>query len=313
MKKQLLSALAIAFATASFAQSKMTSTGYADLFEDGVVAASAEDGWYSDATIYPSITEEGGKLVISAENADMKFKGFGLYLQPTTKIDVTASKTVKMDVTNNGDVDIVLRVDLKVVDPNFGTTNCPVSLGDTVNANFDVANKITIPAGTTKSLDIDYTGATYEYDEDCSDDAWTPAYYEIQDWTDAVGLYIVINGGAGESWCNGVGCDPFTGTIAIDNLVIGTRPINVDGILNSANISSISVSPNPASDFTTLNYNATAETVVNVADLKGNVVKSLKGSTTSATINTSDLTPGLYVVTVLVDGVPSAVEKLVVK
>ncbi|GAL83025.1 hypothetical protein MYP_251 [Sporocytophaga myxococcoides] len=98
----------------------------------------------------------------------------------------------------------------------------------------------------------------------------------------------------------------------IDNIKV-SGPGVIASILNNARVSTISLAPNPASDFTTLNYNATAETVVNVADLKGTVVKTVKGSTTSATINTSDLTSGLYVVTVNVDGVPSAVEKLVVK
>jgi len=98
----------------------------------------------------------------------------------------------------------------------------------------------------------------------------------------------------------------------VDNIKI-TGPGVISGILNNSKVSTISLAPNPASDFATLTYSATAETVVNVADLKGSVVKTVKGSTSSATINTSDLTSGLYVVTVVVDGVPSAVEKLVVK
>jgi len=310
MKKQLLSALAIAFATASFAQSQYDATGYFDNFNDGEVQATAQDGWFKDATIYPSLVETDGKLVLTAANADQLFAGFGLYIKSATAIDVTNKPTVQFDVTNNGTAPIKLRVDLKLVDPNFpAAENCPAALGDTVNANTDDQ---TIAAGATVHLIYDYDGAGYTYNTVCGG-AWTPTTYQIEDFTRVAGLYMVINGGAGEVWCTTPGvCSPFSGTVSFDNLQIGAL-VNTDAILNGSNVSSISVSPNPASDFTTLNYNANAETVVNVSDLKGSVLKTVKGSSTSATINTSDLNSGLYVVTVLVNGVPSAVEKLVVK
>ncbi len=310
MKKQLLSVLAIAFATSSFAQSVFNGTGYFDGFDDGEIAATAEDGWYNDKTIYPSIVESDGKLVVTAAEADSAFKGFGLYIKSTNAIDITNNPVVKFSVTNNGTAPIRLRVDLKLVDPDFPAgQNCPAELGDTINANTD---PIIVPAGETVDAVYDYEGSGYEYNTTCEPGAgWNPEIYPVENFTRVAGLYIVINGGAGESWCNPASvCSKFSGTVSFDNLQIGS---NVDGILKGSKVSSISISPNPASDFTTLTYNATSEAVVNVSDLKGTVVKTVKGSTTSATINTSDLTSGLYVVTVNVDGVPSAVEKLVVK
>ncbi|WP_293892036.1 T9SS type A sorting domain-containing protein [Sporocytophaga sp.] len=72
--------------------------------------------------------------------------------------------------------------------------------------------------------------------------------------------------------------------------------------------------PNPSTDIATVAYKAkSSNVIVNVSDLKGNVVKSVNGTSTYANVATADLTAGLYVVSILVDGFPSSPQKLVVK
>lgn len=59
----------------------------------------------------------------------------------------------------------------------------------------------------------------------------------------------------------------------------------------------LTLAPNPASDFINISWSGNSEAQVNVHDMRGNLVKSTTG-TGSATVQTANLTPGIYLVKV---------------
>lgn len=312
MKRILLSILAVGAMYASNAQSIIGANGYSDNFDDNTIADDAENGWYADPTVY-TVSESGGKLQVAVAGGDQYFKGFGLYVKPTTgSVDATGNLVLSVDVTNpHATKAISVRIDAKFQDAGFTASNCPVASGDTVNANYGITNTYTVAANSTQTLTYTYTGAQYEYNTTCGG-AWTPTQYTIADFTEFVGLYMVINGGAGEAWCTTPDvCEAFTGTVSFDNLVFGTV---TTGLEDEADALSLSVSPNPTSGSAVVSYAAqSGDVTVSVSDLVGNEVASAAGSATSATVDASGLASGLYIVTVSVDGAPIAAKRLVVE
>ncbi len=286
--------------------------GYFDDFNDNVIADDAENGWYVDPGVY-SVAESGGQLQVTATNADQYFNGFGLYVKPATgQVDASGNLTLTVDVTNPSTTQSLdIRIDAKFVDAAFTGPNCPVASGDTVNANYGITNVQTIAPNTTATLTYTYTGAQFEYNTTCGG-AWTPTQYTISDFTEFVGLYIVINGGAGETWCTDTdgSCDAFSGTVSFDNLTFGTVATGID---EDIAVSS-SISPNPTSGSAVVTYaEQSGDVTVSVSDLLGNEVASAAGGSSSADIDASGLASGLYIVTVAVDGTPVSASRLVVE
>ncbi|MBX9852628.1 MAG: T9SS type A sorting domain-containing protein [Cytophagaceae bacterium] len=339
MKKILLSAIFSTLLGAfAMGQSVITTTSYFDNFNDGTVQAGANDGWYTSGTY--TTAETGGKLRITATNADQFFSGFGLYIKPATPIDITANKKLSMYITNNGSANMELRVDLKLVVAAFAptNTNCPAGLQDTINANYGVTttispgtagqagtdaggNTVVVFPGQTAFVTFNYAAAQFEYNGNCGG-AWSASYYTIPSngFVDLVGLYLVVNGGAGESWCGATdgSCAAFSGSIDLDNLKIGGTA-GVAGT-NSAvdNISSSVVYPNPASGTATveLNLKSSSDVKITLSDMLGREVAVIAEGRMSAleqTFDVSAFTKGLYTVNYSIDGVPAKSELLMVK
>jgi hypothetical protein len=109
-----------------------------------------------------------------------------------------------------------------------------------------------------------------------------------------------------------------TGAAAVGNVTFDSFVLGVEQTLATAAASelasSVTVTPNPASEVATVSYNAnSSNVVVKVTDLAGSVVKTVNGSSSAAVINTNDLSTGLYMVTVVVDGSAVKTERLFVK
>jgi hypothetical protein len=327
MKKLLLSAMLLCGAYFTNAQAVVTTTSYSDNFDDNTLQATATDGWYGGGPY--AVSESGGKLQITATNADQYFIGFGAYYKIPAKINVTSNKKLMVDISNPSSTQTLkVRMDLKLKDPGFTGTNCPAALADSISANFNVTttatnvvgttptfsnNTVTLAPSSSATVTFDYSSAQYEYDSPC-DATWTPLYYTIADFTDLTGLYIVVNPGAGESWCTGPECTAYTGTITFDNLKIGSTAV-VTGILapSIAN-SNMTITPNPASSEVLVSYSTSSDNLTfNVTDVTGKVVRSIAGNGSSANINVTDLAKGMYFVTTISNNAPVSVSKLVVE
>lgn len=206
----------------SYGQAVITPNKFSDDFNDGVLNSSNDHYWYTGSAY--SISESNGQLEITANQADQFYTGIYLDLFPQVPIDIQNSKTVSFKITNQGTDTIVLRVDLRLNDPMFMNTCMADSFmyaNHTPGIQYTYYT-ITVLPGETKNARLDYTGAKFEYGWQCGQ----AEYYEIQDFSDITGLFMVINGSAGESWCTfGPQCSLFTGTVLIDDLAIG-GPIN---------------------------------------------------------------------------------------
>jgi hypothetical protein len=296
MKKVLLSVSLVAAAMFANAQT-LTGSYFKDEFTDDIVANEAEFGYYDTPGLY-SLEESDGMMKVTQETADTKFNGFGMYIKPANPLNIASKKTVAMKLTNNGTKALKLRVDLAVVQESFdGSTQCTAALiakGDSINAN--TSNKsganfiVSIPAGETVVHEFDYTTSFYEAEQgaDCGG-PWNPTYTAIEatSFENVVGLFMVINGGAGESWCADADvCEQYTGTLEIDYLVIGDAPNAVTGKKSIA----LEVHPNPATSV--VNFGRTL-TNVSVYNSNGILVETLNSA---SSINVESFKAGVYLI-----------------
>lgn len=105
----------------------------------------------------------------------------------------------------------------------------------------------------------------------------------------------------------------YNGTLEIDWFVIAGQEIVTTGAFSAAPAAAEGIFPNPASEVATVNYSASSNAVVTVSDLAGNVVRTVNGTTSTASVNVADLTAGIYFVSVTENGTPVSNHKLVVK
>jgi hypothetical protein len=324
MKKILLT-LSLFASMSCFAQANWGPTGFSDFFDDGTVEATAEFGWYNtNSSATYAVTETGGKLNVAVTNADKFFNGFGMYGKPTTAVDLSSGRTLTVDITNTSATNTIkVRIDAKFVVSGFfnaGTmTNSElISAGDTISANknsSDASYEITIAPNTTSTATFNYVGAKYEYDADGG--PWSPSLYTINDFSKFAGFYIVVNGGATESWCSAPAnnvCDLFTGTVQFDNLVIGT----VTSTNEASSIASSKLFPNPATSEATLNLELKSNSNVKVvvSDVLGKEMMTVVDgnfSSVSKTFSTEALNAGVYNVTYYVNGSAAKTELLMKK
>jgi hypothetical protein len=87
--------------------------------------------------------------------------------------------------------------------------------------------------------------------------------------------------------------------LKIDNIQLKSHPLST-GVISPKNDNTISFYPNPAVDFFTLNINNTDnETAqLNIYNVAGSLVKSINITENQQVISTSNLSPGIYIVTV---------------
>ncbi|MFN6946758.1 MAG: T9SS type A sorting domain-containing protein, partial [Cytophagaceae bacterium] len=144
-----------------------------------------------------------------------------------------------------------------------------------------------------------------------------PAYFvQTFDYRRVTGVnFTVVNpnndegGGAPEWFHNGLS----NIELRIHSIRVGD--CNITNILQPTTVKKHTIAPNPASGTSLVSYDAvrSGNVMVNVADMMGNTVASFNGGRSETPINVSNLTKGVYVVTVYGDGAPVSASKLVVE
>lgn len=277
-----------------------------------------------------------GKLSIEVNNAGSYKNLFGISFGDDKSYDFSGNSDIQLVITNNGATPgdtLLLQLQLQSADGKGEYTPSSVTETDANGTTWSSPlrkKKIEffVLSGETKFIYLDLTPAgagegTGGYAADpvdpfpCSSPATCPVTVYNLNPAELEKILFFINPIVELPESDKTDYDAlgsYSGTIEISQLLVGTNLDVTSNKAKTAEVANLSITPNPSSDFATVSYNAkSSNVVVNVSDLKGNVVKSVNGTSTSAKVATSDLTAGLYVVSVLVDGVPSAPQKLVVK
>ncbi|MBO9699177.1 MAG: T9SS type A sorting domain-containing protein [Sporocytophaga sp.] len=277
-----------------------------------------------------------GKLSIEVNNAGSYKNLFGISFGDGKSFDFSGNSDIQLVIKNDGATPgDTLLIQMQLQSANGKGEYTPSSVVET-NANGTSwasplrKKKIEffVLSGETKNIYLDLTPAgagegTGGYAADpvdpfpCSSPATCPVTVYNLDPSQLEKILFFINPIVELPESDKTDYDPlgpYSGTIEISRLLVGTDLDVTSNKAKTADVANLSIYPNPSTDVATVSYNAkSSNVVVNVSDLKGNVVKSVNGTSTSANVATADLTAGLYVVSVLVDGVPSAPQKLVVK
>jgi len=328
MKKLLLSAV---FACSALFANAQCVSGYSPngIYDD--YSSTTENGsiyfWSGTGpagyTLTGSRTNTPGQLAIVGNQPYGSYTPVGLSFGTTgtgaqKTIDISSNKTFSVDLTNpSSDTSSIVFV-LAIADSNNAVTGTNMidtyaaagsDLGGFSNAYmYHIATTLT--PGQTKTFTGTYAGGYFA-------NYGTSTLDQNLDFTIISQVVMtVINSKQNaadqyKSYEIGNGSNP---VVLIDNLRIGTCG-TATSLTPAVSNTNMSITPNPANSEVVVSYSGSANNnvIFNVTDVTGKVVKSVAGNGSSANINVSDLSKGMYFVTTLSNNSPVSVSKLVVE
>jgi len=289
---------------------------------------------------YAPFTKTGGYLTYTVRQEEGRFEPVGISFGKDTNtnkintIDLSGNADFEVGIKNLSAEDVTFRISIQDTNGNNIDTYAKAS-EETNGAYYLYTIATTLSAGASvvfNSSDIKqeevpgsfangyYTKYTYTFDpiaepNGCPNNPGTIS--QDFDFTAVSGiLFTMLNAKASSASTTCYYQEALTdASVAIDYIKIGNVCPGLAGIKKANNVlRNLNIVPNPATSIATVNYEtAASNVVVKVSDLAGAVVKTVNGSSTSASFNVADLAHGLYIVTVEVDGSPVSMKKLMVK
>jgi len=197
-------------------------------------------------------------------------------------------------------------VSVKITNPSASDMILNIQMQDANGVYTDDASQVTVPANTSSLTTVTLNLTNKFHNLYGGFNGGTKTAVDSAHITQI--NFLPVGAGLGAAPWN----KKFKGDFVIDDIAVGG--VAVTGILSSSVSNNMSITPNPASSEAVVSYNASASNVTfNVTDVTGKVVKSVAGNGTSANINVSDLSKGMYFVTTISNNTPVSVSKLVVE
>ncbi len=148
------------------------------------------------------------------------------------------------------------------------------------------------------------------YPNDPSDDWTTPTAVTIPD-TEGGTLSIHINPNDPDFGCGDYAYYVMDGQTALDSVFIQVcKTASIEDLTPAL---SVSVAPNPASEYVTVKANGTDEASLKIVDVLGNVVMKETNIGTSKTVNVARFKNGIYFVIVDAPGAKAINRKIIVR
>jgi len=291
MKKLLLSLTAcIMTASLSFAQ-----TAYTEPFNGSTTLSSL-----AGASSF-SFTQNNqlNVTMIDSVGPDQDGAGTGSY-DNWVSYYITLPNTVNMASNRT--------VSVKLTNPSTEDMTFNIQVQDNTGSYTDDGSSVTVPAGTNTLTTFTLTIAAGKFHNLYGPTTPTNVRGSVDSANITQINFQPVGAGLGASPWN----KKYKGDFAMDDLMVGG--VTITGLFSPSVSNNMSITPNPATSEALVSYNAAVSNVIfNVSDVTGKVVKTVSGNGTSATINVSDLSKGMYFVTTISDNAPVSVSKLVVE
>lgn len=340
MKKTLLSLMCVGAAAFSFAQTTPGTCTNVGLDANGVY-----DDFSSKQPIYHQSTGEGffdfgndslGSVITTMRDSatgmlDVKvsqpyastpgtgYQPFGFSFGKDTSmtpakpftVDLSNDATFSFDITNNSDSTLTVQFAVQDVNGNLINTDSTAK-GTTFGNAYKYALGTVMSGGSplspgeTRTISGSLAKGYYS-------NYSTSQYDSTFDYTQVQTILVtVVNGHQNAA----DGYKPFaldTAKVSIDNFKLGSCPTVLSVFKPIISTAQVNVFPNPSSSNVTVSYTAGSNAVVKIANLSGVTMKTVEANGANATFDVSDLTPGMYIVTVEVNGSAVSTEKLFVR